>query len=160
MGKLSLFITILAFTMVTSLLVTSCSSSTTQTQATSTVTTESTAVTSATTTSLSEGDISRVLLQHLISTPNTAHGKQVVAKLFTVWGHGYGQEPFTHNQDGSWLAIFSLNEAFVQENQILQPIFENPTEKKYLVEWLVSEDGLKFTPSNDNAIRLEGELGK
>jgi len=160
MGKLSLFISFLAFIMAACLLVTGCGSSTAQTQTTSTATTESTSVTSAATSSPSEGDISSSLLQHLLGTATTTHGKKVVAKLFTVWGHGYGQEPFQHNQDGSWLATLSLNVSFVEENQILQPIFENPAGTKYLVEWSASEDGLKFTPSNDNAIRLEAELGK
>jgi hypothetical protein len=160
MVKLSLFMALLVFTFATSLLVAGCSSSTTQGQATSTVTTESTAATSATAPSPSEGDISSSLLQHLLSSATTTHGKLVVAKLFTFWGHGYGQEPFTHNQDGSWLATLSVNVSFVEENQILQPIFEDPAGTKYMVEWSASGDGSKFTPSNANATRLEAELGK
>jgi hypothetical protein len=160
MGRLSTIIFLLALITVTSLLAAGCGSSAAQTQTSSTSTTEPGAATSATIASPAEGDISRSLLQHLITTASTQHGKQVLAKLLTVWGHGYGQEPFQHNQDGSWLAILSLTETFVGENQILQGIFENPEAKKYLVEWASDKDGTVFTPSNENATRLEAELAK
>jgi hypothetical protein len=160
MGKLLSCVFLLVLITITSLLAAGCGASTAQTQESSTATTEPGAATSAAISSPAEGDISRSLLQHLINTAATTHGKQVLAKLLTVWGHGYGQEPFQHYQDGNWLAILSLSESFVEENQILQPIFENPAAKKYLVEWAADKDGLVFTPSNDNAKRLEAELVK
>jgi hypothetical protein len=153
MGKLSLSISFLAIIFVTSLLVGGCSSATTQTPV-------STAFVPTSPGSLSELDIDSALLRHVINTATTEHGKLVLAKLLIKWSHGYGHGPFQHNEDGSWLATLSIEESVVAGDELLEPIFKDPIDKKYTVEWTVSEDGLVFTPINDNAVRLEAELGK
>ena len=152
-AKLILYTSLFVIILLPTILAGGCGSATTQTP----VTTTSISVSS---TSLNELDIDRALLQHVIDIATTKHGKLVLAKLLYDWSHGRGHGPFQQNQDGSWLATMWINESDVKGNELLEPILKDPVGTKYTMEWKVSGDGLEFTPVNDNAIRLEAELGK
>jgi hypothetical protein len=153
MGKLSLLVSLLVLIFVISFLAGGCGSATDETPA------QTTSV-QPTNTSPGELEIDAALLRYIINSATTDHGKLVLGKLLVDWSHGYGHEPFQQNQDGSWLATYSVDVTKVEGNELLKPIFQDPVGKKYIVEWTVSEDASVFTPKNDNAIRLEAELGK
>jgi hypothetical protein len=153
MRKWSFYISLLVLIIVTSLLIGGCGSATTQTP-------ETTASVQPSNTSPSELEIDAALLRHVIDTATTDHGKLVLTKLLFDWSHGYGHGPFQQNQDGSWLGTLSVDESKIKGNELLEPIFKDPVGTKYMAEWNINKDGTVFTPSNDNAKRLETELGK
>ena len=150
MAKFILYASLFVMVMFTSFLAGACSSKTTQTP----VTTATSVLVSGT--SGSEWEIDSSLTQYLIKLSTTLHGKQVFSKLVDNWLHGKYQQ----NQDGSWLAQMLIDEFPVKNNPLLTPIFKDPVAQQYTMEWRVSEDGLEFTASNDNAKRLEAELSK
>jgi hypothetical protein len=152
-AKLMLYASLFVIVLLPILPAGGCGSATTQTPVTTTTI-------SVSNTSLNELDIDRALLQHVIDIANTQHGRLVLAKLLYDWSHDRGHGPFKQNQDGSWLGTLWINESEVKGNELLEPVLKDPIGAKYTMEWNVSGDGLEFTPVNDNAVRLEAELGK